>query len=140
VGDTWISGRRTVTEADIVNFAGISGDFNPLHTDAVFAAGTAFGERVAHGALVLAIATGLRQQMGLFEGTLKALVEIRAWRFVAPVFAGDTLHATTTISAARETTKGDSGLISQRVEVINQRDEVVQHGELVALVRVRGAG
>src|SRR4051794_8562639 len=92
-GDSWTSARRTVTEADIAAFAGVSGDFNPIHTDEIFAAGTAFGTRVAHGALVLSIATGLRQQSGLFNGTLRALVEIRGWKFLAPVRAGDTIAA-----------------------------------------------
>lgn len=138
VGDSWISGSRTVTEADITNFAGVSGDFNPLHTDEVFAAQTPFGQRIAHGALVLSIATGLRQQMGLFNGTLKALLEIRSWRFLRPVTAGDTVRVLTTITECRPTSGGSDGLVTQGVEVLNQDDEVVHRGELLTLVRVRG--
>ncbi len=135
VGSRWVSPRRTLTEADITNFAGISGDFNPLHVDEVSARRTVFGRRVAHGALVFAVATGLRHQLGIFQGSLKALLEIRSWKFVKPVFAGDTVLAVTTIESARETTRCDQGIIVQRVEVVNQDGDVVQHGELVSLVR-----
>lgn len=138
VGDSWTSARRTITEADIASFAGVSGDFNPLHTDEVFAADTAFGTRVAHGALVLSIATGLRQQTGLFNGTLKALLEIRGWKFMAPVKAGDTIAAVTTIVELKPTSKPDQGVVVQRVDVVNQQGDTVQSGELVTLMRTRG--
>jgi acyl dehydratase len=137
VGDSWTSGRRTITEADIVGFAGVSGDFNPLHTDAVFAAGTAYGRTIAHGALVLSIATGLRQQMGLFNGTMMGLLEIRGWRFVAPVVPGDTVMAVTTIEEVRPTSKPGQGVVVQHVDVVNQRRENVHTGELVTLMRSR---
>ena len=74
-GDKFVSQGRTVTEADVVNFAGLAGDFNPLHTDAVFAAGTPFGERIAHGMLIAAIATGMANWTGVFEGTTIALMQ-----------------------------------------------------------------
>ncbi len=92
VGFRFETPSRTVTEADLVAFAGVSGDFNPLHTDAVFAARTIYGERIAHGALVLSLATGLRQRAGVFDGTLMGLLEIRTWRFIAPVRIGDTIR------------------------------------------------
>jgi acyl dehydratase len=92
---------RTVTEADLVAFAGVSGDFNPLHTDAVYAAGTIYGERIAHGALVLSLATGLRQRTGLFDGTLMGLLEIRSWRFLAPVLVGDTIRVVNEVTELR---------------------------------------
>lgn len=133
----WMSGRRTVTEGDISGFAGLSGDFNPLHTDAIFAAGTLYGGRIAHGALVLSIATGLRQQMGLFTGTLTGLLEIRSWKFLAPVRAGDTVAAVTTIESLRPSSKSGQGVVVQRVDVVNQAGEIVQRGELVTLVRSR---
>ncbi|MBV9337060.1 MAG: MaoC family dehydratase N-terminal domain-containing protein, partial [Solirubrobacterales bacterium] len=118
-------------------FAGVSGDFNPLHTDEVFAADTPYGGRIAHGALVLAIATGLRQQMGLFNRTLRGLLEIRSWPFLAPVRAGDTVEAVTTITELRPTRKSDRGVVVQRVDVNNHQGETVQSGELVTLVQVR---
>ena len=138
MGDRWVSGRRTVTEADLTNFAGVSGDFNPLHTDAVFASGTSYGERIAHGALVLSIATGLRQQMGLFNGSLKALLEIRSWKFLSPVYIGDTIHVVTTIAERRTTSSVEHGVVVQGIEVLNQREEVVHTGELVTLMHTRG--
>jgi acyl dehydratase len=134
VGASWVSPRRTITEADVTTFAGVSGDFNPLHVDEVFAAGSAFGRRVAHGTLVLAIASGLRQQMPIFRGSLRALLEFRSWKFLAPVFFGDTIVALTTVTEARETKRADQGVVVQRVDIINQDGKTVQSGELVSLV------
>jgi acyl dehydratase len=137
VGQRWLTAARTVTEADIVAFAGLSGDFNPIHVDAEHAATTRFGERIAHGALVLAIATGLRQQQNVFRGTLKAWLGMREWRFQAPVRIGDTIHVVTEIKERRETKDPASGLVVQAVEVHNQRDEVVASGEFVTLMARR---
>jgi acyl dehydratase len=137
VGVAWRSGGRTVTEADIAAFAGVSGDFNPIHVDAQYAAGTVFGQRVAHGALVLAIATGLRQQQGTFRGTLKAWLGMRDWRFTAPVLIGDTVHVVTEVTELRDTKDPLAGLAIQRVEVRNQRDEAVAKGEFVTLMHRR---
>ena len=137
VGHQWRTGGRTVTEADIVAFAGVSGDFNPIHVDAEHAMASQFGERIAHGALVLAIATGLRQQQNVFRGTLKAWLGMREWRFQAPVRIGDTIHVVTEITERRETKDAGSGLVVQAVEVRNQRDEVVASGEFVTLMARR---
>jgi acyl dehydratase len=137
VGMRWRSGARTVTEADIVAFAGVSGDFNPIHVDAEHAAGTAFGERIAHGALVLAIATGLRQQQGTFRGTLRAWLGMREWRFRAPVKIGDTIRVDSEVAELRETKDPGAGLVIQGVTVRNQRDEVVADGEFATLVARR---
>ena len=137
VGFSFETSRRTVTEADLVAFSGVSGDSNPLHTDAVFAAGTMYGERIAHGALVLSLATGLRQRTGLFDGTLMGLLEIRGWRFAVPVRIGDTIRVVSEVTELRETSKQDRGVMTQHVEVLNQDDVVVQTGELVALIRRR---
>jgi acyl dehydratase len=137
VGFRFETPGRTVTEADLVAFAGVSGDFNPLHTDRVYAAQSIYGERIAHGALVLSLATGLRQRVGLFDGTLMGLLEIRTWRFLAPVRIGDTIRVATEIAELRETSKPDRGIMVQRVEVLNQDDALVGSGELVALLRRR---
>ncbi len=136
-GVAFETGRRTVTEADVVNFAGVSGDFNPLHVDAVHAATTPFGRQVAHGLLVLSMVSGLRQRTGVFDGSLVAFLEIRSWRFLRPVFPGDTIRARAEVVQRRETKDPARGVVVQRVEVFNQRDEVVQSGELVLLVRRR---
>jgi acyl dehydratase len=137
VGLRFETPRRTVTEADLMAFAGVSGDFNPLHTDAVFAADSIYGERIAHGALVLSLATGLRQRVGLFDGTLMGLLEIRGWRFVAPVRIGDTIRVRSEVTELRPGSKPDRGVMVQRVEVVNQDDAVVNDGELVLLIRRR---
>ena len=137
VGMRWVSARRTVTEADIAAFAGVSGDFNPIHVDAEYASGTVFGGRVAHGGLVLAIATGLRQQQGTFRGTLKAWLGMREWHFTAPVRIGDTVHVITEVTELRDTKDPLAGLAIQRVEVRNQRDETVAKGEFVTLMHRR---
>jgi acyl dehydratase len=140
VGTRWVSPRRTVTEADVSSFAGLSGDFNPLHVDSVFAESGPFGRRVAHGALVFSIATGLRQQMPVFRGSLRAMLELRSWRFLAPVHLGDTIAVVTTVASARETSKPDQGIVIQQVDVVNQHGETVQAGEMVSLVARAGAG
>jgi acyl dehydratase len=137
VGFRFETPRRTVTEADLVAFAGVSGDYNPLHTDAIFAADTIYGERIAHGALVLSLATGLRQRVGLFDGTLMGLLEIRRWRFVAPVRIGDTIRVVNEVRELRPTSKPDRGIMVQRIEVMNQDDAVVGEGEFVMLLKRR---
>ncbi|MEA2141994.1 MAG: hypothetical protein QOI64_424 [Solirubrobacteraceae bacterium] len=140
VGMRFESPARTITEADIVNFAGVSGDFNPLHTDEVFAKETIYGRRIAHGVLALSVVTGLRQRTGTFDGTLMGFLEIRSWRFRAPVFPGDTIRAVTSVAELRETSKPDRGVMVQGIEVLNQDGAVVQDGEFVTLLRRRTDG
>jgi acyl dehydratase len=137
VGFRFETPSRTVTEADLAVFTGISGDFNPLHTDAVYAAKSIYGERIAHGALVLAVATGLRQRVGLFDGTLMGLLEIRSWRFLAPVLIGDTIHIVNEVTELRPTSKPDRGVMVHRVEVVKQDETIAAQGELVLLLRRR---
>jgi acyl dehydratase len=139
VGMRFESPARTITEADLVNFAGVSGDFNPLHTDDAFAATTPYGRRIAHGMLALSVVTGLRQRMGVFDGTILGFLEIRSWRFRAPVFPGDTIRAVTSVAELRETSKPDRGVMIQGIEVLNQDDALVQDGEFVTLLRRRAA-
>jgi acyl dehydratase len=136
-GQRFESPARTIAEADIVNFAGVSGDFNPLHTDETFAASTLYGRRIAHGMLALSIVTGLRQRMGVFDRTIMGFLEIRSWRFRKPVFPGDTIRAVTEVAELRETSKPDRGVMVQRIEVFNQDGDVVQDGEFVTLLRRR---
>src|SRR5258708_3833025 len=93
-GEIHTSRGRTITETDIVNFAGLSGDFVQFHIDAEFAKSTVFGQRIAHGALIFSISTGLVAQMSLLEDTLIAFYGIEKLRFTKPVFIGDTIHVT----------------------------------------------
>lgn len=139
VGETNESNGRTITEADIVNFAGISGDFNPIHLDAAYAAQSIFGQRIAHGLLGLAVASGLPLRGALRHPTVIAFLGIERWSFRQPILIGDTIRARMTTSAKRPTSKPDRGILTQQVELRNQRDEVVQQGEFVLMVRRRAS-
>ncbi|MFQ5854864.1 MAG: MaoC/PaaZ C-terminal domain-containing protein [Anaerolineae bacterium] len=126
--------RRTITEADIVNFAGLAGDFNPLHTDEEFARETPFGTRIAHGMLVASVATGLANQLGVFEGTTIALME-QTVRYKGAVLPGDTIHLELRVVDKKETSKPDRGVITFETTIRNQRDETVIEGQWVLLMR-----
>lgn len=140
VGDTFVTPARTVTETDLVQFAGLSGDFNPIHTDHVYAADSPYGRPVVYGLLILSIVTGLTARLGIFDGTIIAMLGIDDWRFRGPVFVGDTIHVKMTIADKRETSKPDRGILVRGYEVINQRDEVVQTGAMTLMIRRRPAG
>lgn len=134
VGQTFKTRARTVTETDIVNFAGFSWDTNPLHTDAEFAEKTIFGERIAHGMLGLVISTGLSQSLGILDDTIVAFLELN-WKFLAPVKIGDTLHVEQTVIEKRETKKPDRGIIKLEARLINQRGQKVQEGTRTIMVK-----
>jgi acyl dehydratase len=136
-GDTFTSAARTITESDVVAFAGLSGDFNPIHTDVEFAKDTPYGQRVVYGLLGLAMLTGLLDRTGLFSGSAIAMLGIRDWTFTAPMFIGDTIRFRLTITDVRRTSSGDRGVVKRHFELLNQRDEVVQHGHIDLLVRAR---
>lgn len=135
VGMRFDTPRRTVTEADVVNFCGVSGDFHALHTDAEAMRDSQFGERIAHGALILSIVTGLRGRLSIFTDSLLAFAEIRRWRFLRPVLIGDTIRVTNEIVELRPTSKPDRGVMVQKVAVFNQRDELVHDGEMVSILK-----
>lgn len=135
-GESMTTAARTVTEADIVTFAGLSGDYNQIHTDAVYAANDTFGQRVAHGLLVQSIATGLAVQSGIIEGTVLAFRELSA-KFSRPVFIGDTVHVSIEISETRLLPRLGGGNVTMKYRVINQEDKVVQRGDWVMLVKSR---
>jgi acyl dehydratase len=136
VGQEWDSGGRTVTEADVVNFAGISGDFNPIHMDHEFAKQSHFQQRIAHGLLVQAIASGLAVQIPLMR-TL-ALLSTREWYFRAPVFIGDTIRVITKVLEKDSRGKGRRGVITWQRQIMNQAGKVVQEGVTLTLVEGRG--
>jgi acyl dehydratase len=134
VGDKLATAARTITEADIVNFAGLSGDYNQIHTDAEFAAQDTFGQRVAHGLLVQSIATGLAVQSGVIEGTVLAFRELSA-KFSLPVFIGDTVHVQLEITAKKAMPRLNGGNITMKYSVVNQQGKTVQRGDWVMLVK-----
>ena len=125
VGEQLVTGRRTVEGGDVSRFAGLSGDFNPLHTDEVFAKQTPFGARVAHGILTLAVSNGQQNLAGWFEGTALALLGLDRVRFTAPVKFGDTIHTEMTVAEARASSKPDRGVVVFDVMVRNQRGDAV---------------
>lgn len=127
VGEIYTSQGRTVTEADVVLFAGLSGDFNPLHTDAEFGKRTPFGERIAHGMLIVSMATGMANWTGIFEGTTIALME-QVIRYKGVVLLGDTVHLEMEVQEKRETSKTDRGIVYFATRMVNQRLEVVVDG------------
>lgn len=134
VGETYRSPARTVTEADVVSFAGLSGDYNPLHTNAEFAGQTPFGERIAHGMLLAAMATGMANWTGVFEGTTIALME-QLIRYKSATKFGDTVHLELTVAEKKTTSKPDRGVVTFDSQVLNQRGEVVIEGQWVLMMR-----
>ncbi|HEX6384625.1 MAG TPA: MaoC/PaaZ C-terminal domain-containing protein [Anaerolineae bacterium] len=130
----YISQARTVTEADVVAFAGLSGDFNPLHTNAEFGKSTPFGERIAHGMLIVAMATGMANWTGIFEGTTLALME-QVIRYQGVVRFGDTVHLELQVLDKKPTSKADRGVVRFAARVCNQRDEAVVDGEWTLLMK-----
>lgn len=137
VGQTIRSPGRTVTEADVVLFAGLSGDFNTIHTDAEYAATTPFGARVAHGLLGLALASGLAVRTGIMEGTILAFREILSWKFSQPVFLGDTIHVIIEVEETKALPRLGGGSLLLAVDVRNQDDETVMKGRWSVLVQSR---
>lgn len=129
---SWLTQARTVTEADVALFCGLSGDFNPLHSDAEFSRGSGFGARVAHGPLVQAMAIGLMSQLNLINGTAIGLLNLN-WSFRAPVKFGDTIHARITVLNARPARSG-SGVVTLGFQVINQSGFEVQQGAMILLM------
>ena len=131
VGDTSVSRARTITESDLTGFAMFSGDWHPIHTDAEYAAADArFGQRIAHGALVLSAALGLVE---FWPPAMQAFYGLDRLRFVAPTVIGDTLHVETEVLAVEPRADGDA-IVTYRFDVRNQRGEDVMVSELKALV------
>lgn len=128
IGQRITTAGRTVTEADIVAFAGLSGDFNSIHTDAVYCQGSMFGQRVAHGLLVTAIASGLAVRTGFMEGTVLAFRDIGEWKFSAPVFIGDTVHAELQVKEMKAMPRLGGGSVSLTVDVLKQDGSRVMGG------------
>ncbi len=137
IGQTVTSPARTITEADVVNFAGLSGDHSAIHTDAEYAARHPFGQRVAHGLLGLSIAVGLVVRMGFIEESSLGFREIDGWKFSAPICLGDTIHAQGVVTATRAIPRLGGGMVTLQVEIRSQTDKVLQHGSWSFLVKSR---
>ena len=123
VGTEHVTRGRTITEADVVNFAGVSGDFVELHTNEEYARQGPFGRRIAHGLLTLAVSSGLMVRMNLTADTIIAFYGIDKLRFTKPVFIGDTIHVTKRVLEKRD--KGGRGVVTSETQVLNQNGELV---------------
>jgi acyl dehydratase len=136
VGQEWESLGRTVTQTDIVNFAGLSGDFNPIHMDHEFAKTTLFHQPIAHGLLVFSLGSGL----GLYSPPMRTLafLSVREWHFREPVFIGDTIRVRTKIVEKKARGRGRRGVITWQRQLVNQVGKVVQEGIVLTLVEGRG--
>ena len=133
---------RTITESDIVAFAGLSGDYNQLHVDSEFAARTTHGERIAHGLLVLAITSGLSTRVVLMTGLAEQIIGLLnlECRFKQATKIGDTIQVRLRITELRATSKGDSGVMTLSRDAINQHGTVVMESVWKLLVRSRQGG
>lgn len=134
VGQRLVTEARTMTESDIVTFAGLSGDFTTIHTDAEYAASTPFGQRVAHGLLSMSIASGLMVRTGMMLGTVLAFREVSEWKFGRPVFIGDTIHAELEVAETKPLPRLGGGSVTLAVNVKNQKEESTMKGRWVILV------
>ncbi len=136
LGDIALSPGRTITEADIVNFAALSGDYTQIHTNEELARQGFFGKRVAHGLLLMSVASGLLTRLGIIEGTVLAFRQL-VWKFSLPVFIGDTVHVRATVTDLKPMKRLGGGAVTFDVEVLNQDGKVVQGGQWVLLMSSR---
>lgn len=135
VGQKITTPGRTITESDIVGFAGLTGDYNSIHTDAEYASESEFGARVAHGLLGLSIASGLAVRTGILEGTVLAFREVSSWKFSLPIYIGDTIHVDIEVESAKAMPRLGGGLLELSLDVLNQDGESTMKGTWRVLVR-----
>jgi acyl dehydratase len=134
VGQKVVTEKREITEADIMEFARLSGDDNRIHTDPEFSKTTPFGKQIAHGLLGMAIASGLAWQTGILDGTVIAFREVKEWKFVKPVFIGDTIYVELDTVETKALPRIGGGSVTIILEVKNQSDEVCHRGTWVVLM------
>jgi 3-hydroxybutyryl-CoA dehydratase len=134
IGMKIITDGRTIAESDIFAFAGLSGDFNSMHTDEEYSKKTPFGTRVAHGLLGLSIASGLAVRTGMMEGTVMAFREINEWKFARPIHIGDTIHTEILVAETKALPRLGGGSVVMDVDVVNQLGEVTMKGKWTILV------
>lgn len=140
IGKTYRSAGRTATEADNTMFCMISGDWNPIHANAAYAAETRFGERVIPGLFGVSLITGAMGQWGIFEESILAMLNLKEWEFKAPIFIGDTIYVEMEILAKRLTSKGDTGIVERRFTLVTHEGKLLQTGCSDMMIRVTPAG
>jgi acyl dehydratase len=136
---TFVTAGRTITEADVVAFAGLSGDFNSLHVDETFAAATGFGGRIAHGLLVLSVASGLTTRLPVLHALQPSLLGMTGvtCHWLAPTRIGDTIRVELTFVGAQLTRSGTRGRVTERRVALNQDDVTVLDSQWTLLVAAR---
>lgn len=141
-GDSFVSPGRTVTEADIINFAGLSGDFHSLHMDATYAASTPHGQRIAHGMLIVAMSAGLVAKLPFMRRIERATLGLAGveCRFLKPVFIGDTVYVRLVVAQKTPSRKPDRGIMVVRRVIINQHGDAVVEGDWKLVLKMRPAG
>jgi acyl dehydratase len=140
VGEEFTTATRTVTESDVLAYAGLSGDFEELHVSEEFAKGTIFGQRVAHGLLGLVLLDGLKTRTSLVT-SVKTIASLGwTWDFPKPLKFGDTIEGRFVIANKRRTSKGDRGILYIQAELRNQHGEILQKGENRMMVACRTMG
>ena len=138
VGEKFTNLSRTVTETDVVLFAGITGDMNPIHTDRSYADNLPFHSRIAHGLLGAGIATGLWGRMGLVDGSAIAALSTE-WKFVGAIKLGDTIHCEIEVlEAKRSKSKPDRGILNIGYTILNQDGQVCQTGSMATMLKWEG--
>jgi 3-hydroxybutyryl-CoA dehydratase len=138
VGQKMMTRGRTITETDIVQFAGLTGDYNPMHTDAHYMANSAFKQRIAHGMLTLSYAVGQAYQLGFMERTVVAFRGLEM-KFSLPVYIGDTLRTELTVKDMKAMARLGSGTVVLEIRILNQEDKVVQSGEWTVMIALKPA-
>lgn len=134
IGQEFTTASRTITEGDVSTFAGLSGDFNPLHTDEEYGKRTPFAGRIAHGLLAVAISTGQANQLGIFEGTTIALLSM-SFQYTGAAKFGDTIHTVLKVAEKKETSKPDRGIVTFNVTTLNQKNESIVEGQWVVMLQ-----
>lgn len=129
---------RTITETDIVNFAALTGDYNPMHTDAEYMKNHPMGQRVAHGMLTLSYAVGQMYQLGFLERTTLAFRGLEM-KFSLPVFIGDTIHVELEVTETKDMKRLGGGSVTCAIKIVNQDGKTVQSGTMALLLASKPA-
>jgi acyl dehydratase len=137
VGQKLNTQKRTISEDDIMTFARLTGDDNRIHTDPEFSKTTMFGKQIAHGLLGLSVASGLAWQTGILDGTVIAFREVNDWKFVKPVFIGDTIHVQLEVKETKALPRIGGGSVTIALEVKNQSEEVCHRGQWTVLMMTK---
>ena len=133
IGATMVTRGRTISEADLVQFAALTGDFNPMHTDAEYCKNSFMGQRVAHGMLTISYAVGQAYQLGILERTVLGFRGFEM-KFSAPVYIGDTIHAELKVVEKKEARRLGGGIVTTEIRVIKQDGTIAQKGTMLLLM------